>query len=303
MRPRPPGRRSRRRRSRGSAPRPRRPAARPRGSPLGGEVLEDLAGEHPSPAAARLGNQEQKGLRVALQLERAAPGDVRGQLQPVAEVERLRPLGVGRAEVADEADDGVVEAGLRERGQERPRVALAKKLPVWVIRSRLDAGTRCRRSRRSPNRSRSSPPGRSARARAPRPRSRRQRPRSRPHSAQQVGDPVLALLLEPREPTLGAAVRVGDERVAQIGDPARAGCALDRRADEVDGAGREVVSTTSIPSRRAMRIAAGIAVRFQGTFSSGDEQPAAEEPRLVVVRARPVFPCSSCAGRRPRGPR
>jgi hypothetical protein len=33
-------------------------------------------------------------------------------------------------------------------------------------------------------------------------------------------------------------VRVGDERVAQVGDPARAGRALDGRADEVHRARR-----------------------------------------------------------------
>ena len=180
--------------------------------PLGGEVLEDLPGEHPAPAAAGLGDQEQERLRVALELERAAPGDVGDQLQPVAELERLRPLGVGRAEVADETDDGVVEAGLRERGQERPRVALAEEAarvgdPQAVGRPVLDAveivEVRAVRDRHHPA-------ARLECARLVRDRVGRGHDRVRV-ARNQTGDPVLALLLQPGETVLGAAVRVGDE--------------------------------------------------------------------------------------------
>ncbi len=52
-------------------------------------------------------------------------GNVRDQLEPVAEPEALGPLAVGGAEVADEAGDDV-EPRLGERGQERPRVAPAE---------------------------------------------------------------------------------------------------------------------------------------------------------------------------------
>ena len=83
--------------------------------PLGGEVLEHLPGEDAAAAAAGLGDQQQQRLGVALQLERAAARHVRDQLEPVAEPERLRPLAVGRAEVADEAGDDV-EPGVGERG-------------------------------------------------------------------------------------------------------------------------------------------------------------------------------------------
>ena len=48
------------------------------------------------------------------------------------------------------------------------------------------------------------------------------------------GDPALAVLLDPDEPALRALVRVRDERVAQVGDPRDARCALDRRADEMN---------------------------------------------------------------------
>ena len=46
--------------------------------PLGGEVLEHLAGEDPAPAPARLGDQEQQRLGVALELERPAVRARRG---------------------------------------------------------------------------------------------------------------------------------------------------------------------------------------------------------------------------------
>ena len=82
--------------------------------------------EHALAPAARVGDQQEQRLRVALQLERPAARRVRDQLEPVAERARLRPLPVGGAEVAEEADDHVVEARLLERGQERPRVALAE---------------------------------------------------------------------------------------------------------------------------------------------------------------------------------
>ena len=80
----------------------------------GGEVLEHLPGEDALAAPARLRDQQQQRLGVALQLERLGPRRVRDQLEPVAEPELLGPLAVGRAEVADEAGDrvepGVVRA-------------------------------------------------------------------------------------------------------------------------------------------------------------------------------------------------
>src|SRR5207237_6393373 len=67
-------------------------------------------------------------LGVALELERAPPRDVGVQLEAVAEAELLRPLPVGRSEVADEAGDDV-EVGRRERLEKRPRTPLAEKAP------------------------------------------------------------------------------------------------------------------------------------------------------------------------------
>src|SRR6266540_4912853 len=97
--------------------------------PLGGDVLEDLPREHAPAAAPGLRDQQQQRVRVALQRERLAPRHVRVELEARAESERLRPLAVGDAEVADEARDDVLEAGLRERGQERTRIALPEKAP------------------------------------------------------------------------------------------------------------------------------------------------------------------------------
>jgi hypothetical protein len=67
--------------------------------------------------------------------------------------------------------------------------------------------------------------------------------------------------------------------------------------------GGEVVITASIPSRRAMRIAAGIAVRFQLTFSSGTSNRRPASRACTPKRSRPFVPCSSSAGLRPFGPR
>ena len=83
--------------------------------PLGGQVLEDLPREDAAAAAARLGDQQEQRLRVALQLERAPARDERVQLEAVAELEALRPLAVGAAEVADEARDHVEARTRRAR--------------------------------------------------------------------------------------------------------------------------------------------------------------------------------------------
>src|SRR5262249_60332053 len=48
------------------------------------------------------------------------------QFQPVAEIERLRPLAVARRQLADEARCDVLEPGFLERRQERPWIALAE---------------------------------------------------------------------------------------------------------------------------------------------------------------------------------
>ena len=91
---------------------------------LGREVLENLPRQHSAPTSARFGDQQEESIGIALERERLAARHVRMQLEPVPEPERLRPLPIGDAEVTDEAGDDVLEAGLCECGQERPRIAL-----------------------------------------------------------------------------------------------------------------------------------------------------------------------------------
>ena len=67
--------------------------------------------------------------------------------------------------------------------------------------------------------------------------------------------------------------------------------------------GGEVVITTSISCLRTRRIAAGIAVRFHDTFSSGTSARRPSSRVWVASRARPSLPWSSSAGLRPTGPR
>ena len=305
----PPGRRSApppRRRSRGSAPRRHRRAARRRGSAArqrGTRTPSRRGRPRPRPPASGISRSRASESRWSSSERRRVTYGI--ELEPVAEAEPFGPLAVGRPEVADEAGDDV-EPGLGQRGEERPRVAPAEEAAgVRDPEARRGMVARSRRSRRS---------------RAP-----FAIVTTRPLGSNaacllgdrvgsgddRVGvardeprDAVLALLLDPGQPPLVAApVRVGDERVAEVGDPA--GCrsrrftAAPTKCTELGG---DVVSTTSIPSRRTIRIAAGIAVRFQVTFSSGTSSRRPKSRAWMPTRSRPCLPCSSCAGRRPRGP-
>src|SRR5207237_7959620 len=58
--------------------------------------------------------------------EGAPAGTERKQFEPLAEAEPFGPLAVARGEFADETRGHGLEAGLRERGQKRAWVALAK---------------------------------------------------------------------------------------------------------------------------------------------------------------------------------
>ena len=66
--------------------------------------------------------------------------------------------------------------------------------------------------------------------------------------------------------------------------------------------GGEVVTTTSIPSARTTRTAAGIAVAFHVTFSSGTSTRRYVSSAIFVARSSAPAPCSSSAGLRPFGP-
>src|SRR6266511_642604 len=97
--------------------------------PLRGQVLEDLPRQHALAPPARVRDQQEQGVRVALERKRLPARHVRVNLEPGAESERLGPLAVGNAKVADEPRHDVVESGLGERGQKRPRIALPEEAP------------------------------------------------------------------------------------------------------------------------------------------------------------------------------
>ncbi len=201
--------------------------------PAGCDVLVDLPGEDAFSAAARVGHEEEQRLRVALESQRIGPRRVRDELEAVAELERLGPLAVGRAEVADEAGDRV-EVRLLERLEKRPRIALAEEAPgvrdpepaarhvleprevveVAAVRDHADGALRTE-------------PAHLVRDRLRHARDRVRSPRD------ELRDLLDGGLAGTRGGRVVATVLVGDERVAQVGDPACARRALHGRADEV----------------------------------------------------------------------
>ena len=243
----------------------------------------------PLAAAARLGDQQQQRLRVALQLERAAARHVGDQLEPVAEAERLGPLAVGRAEVADEAGDDAVERE-RERGQERPRVALAEErarvrdpeavAPRWY-------SSPAKSSKSEPFAIVTTGPRGDALAHLLGDRlgdARRSRRRGARRAARRRAAPCSFTRTASRS---RVAVRVRDERVAQVGDPAgRRSPASPRRRRGAPSAAARSSARRRSPPARTIRIAAGIAVRFQLTFSSGTSSRRPESCSLRAARAR-----------------
>ena len=282
----------------GTAARIGRPAARysntfPESTPL------------PRPPASGIRSSSASESRCSSSARRARR--VRDQLEPVAEAERLRPLAVGRAEVADEAGDDV-EPRVGERLQERPRVALAeeragvgdpearrrgrysspakssKSQPFAIVttgprgleRARL-LGDRLRDARRSRRRWRGDEAG--DRARRPSPSRGRRRDSAR-------------------------AVRVRDERVAQVGEPAsRRSPACTAAPTRCTDAGGDRRDHGVDPSRRAR---SGSPPGSRSGSSSRSRRARAAAARRAAPASRrapsPVVPCSSSAGLRPFGP-
>ena len=242
------------------------------------------------PAAVGLRDQEQQRLGVALQLERAAVRRVRDQLDPVGDARG--PLAVARAEVADEPRHHAVDA--RERGQERPRVALAEERP----------GVRDpeRRPVRLVGAARVLEPGEVVEVGAVR--DRLHRP-VRPERAHLVGDRVgdgddrvglrrdqprdhlVPLLLRPHGQPLRVAVRVRDERVAQVGDPAHLRLPLARGADEVHRPGRRGRDHDVDPLVAADAQRGRDRGQVEGHVLVGEEQPPPEQLELPLVALEP----------------
>ena len=219
------------------------------------------------PASAR---DQQQRLRVALQLERAAARHERDHLDAVAEPERLRELAVGGAEAADEPDDDVLEPRLGERAQERLRVALPEErarvrdpealagrvrhpvevVEVAAVRDRHDASRRRQRAHLLGDRVER----RDDRVGVPR---------------DDAADGAHGL---PLQRTAAVSERRSwcasseSRRSAIQRTPSARRTAAPTRCTEPGG---DVVITTSMLSARAIRSAAGIAVRFHVAASSG----------------------------------
>ena len=99
---------------------------------LGGEVLEDLAGDDREPASAGARNEQEEHVCRAHGGERLRVRPEALERERVAETEAERPLAIRRPELAEERDLDALpqlralrEHG-RERAQERPRRALAE---------------------------------------------------------------------------------------------------------------------------------------------------------------------------------
>ncbi len=177
----------------GLAQKPRRLAVRRDGRqdrPLGGEVLEDLPGEHGPAAPFRFRDQQEERLGVPLQLQRLAMARVRDELEAVPQPQPVRPLAVGGAEVADEAGNHV-QARFGERGQERTGASPADEAagvrdpealggrvvePLEVL---VVAAVGDRHYASLPARGRASPPRSARRRRLPHPRASRRGARPR----------------------------------------------------------------------------------------------------------------------------
>ena len=102
------------------------------------------------------------------------------------------------------------------------------------------------------------------------------------------GDRARPALLHADEQALRVPVRVRDERVAQVGDPAHAGRPLDRGADEVDRVRRrgghddvDVVLAHDPDGRRDRR-------HVPGDVLVGDERAAEGQARLLAEALQPL---------------
>ena len=290
-------------RSRGSARRRHRRAERAaRIGRSAARYSKTLPESTPLPRPAASGMSSSSASESRWSCSDLAAGRVREQLEPVAEAARARPTrgrrsGSRRRSAPRRPRPDSASAVRNGRGSRLP-----KKLPVCVMRKRsprryvepvevVEVGAVRDRGHRAPRVEGPASPRRSRprRRRSRRPVARRAAPRapSRP-------------LLRAHEPALDPAVRVRDERVAQVGDPADAGRALcDRRRR----GGRRPAATSSARRRspRALtsRIAARFAVRFHVTFSSGtsSRRPSARgvDERRAEARRRRAGPPRACA--------
>ena len=192
----------------------------------------------PLPRPSSLGDQQEQRLRVALERQGLGARRIREELQPVAKPERLGPGAIGLAEVAEEARDDV-EPRVGERLEKRPRVAASEEAPgvrdaeavrgmaleaddvveVGAVRDRHDRALRVERPRLLADRLRDADDRVGARGNEPR-------------------DALVQGRFRLRRRRVRPPVRMRDERVAEIGDPADAGRSLNRGRDQMRRAGR-----------------------------------------------------------------
>ena len=161
------------------------------------------------------------------------------KLEAVTEVELRRPVAIGAAKVTDEPHNHVVQSGVGERLQERPRIALPEKrtgmrdaeplaaavfqsgevVEVRPVQDRNDHTLRLERARLSGDRIRRGD-----------------------DCIRLAGDEpchlLTDLLLGTHDRPFGTTVRMGADRIAQIRNPARAGRSLHGRADQMNGVRR-----------------------------------------------------------------
>ena len=94
-----------------------------------GDVLEHLPREDTPPTPARVGDEQEQRLGVALERERGRPRRVREELEPVSEPERpAHSRSAGRKSPRKRATTSSSESAAPG---ERARIARPKKLPVW----------------------------------------------------------------------------------------------------------------------------------------------------------------------------
>ncbi len=295
--------RRRRRPSRGSAPRPRRPAGRPPGS-----AARRRRTRTPSPRARPCRARPASGIssRSASESRCSASDSVRGaygrslRRSPSASVS-AHARSVSRKSPRKRASTSRPEsasAWRNGRGSRRP-----KKLPVWVMRKRSDG----RRS--SPATSSKSAPfgivttgprGASARVSSEIASETHVIASARPATRRATRSCSAAFAFVAVVSARRCACATSESRrsATQRIPVARAIAAAIRCVEP----GGDVETTTSIPCSRTSRIPAGMAVIAQVAFSSGTTRRRSWSRACVTARSRPWVPASTSDGLPPLTP-
>ena len=257
--------------------------------PAGGEVLEDLPGEDALAPAARVGHEQEQGLGVALEPKRLRARRYGISSSRSPSPSDSRPLAVGssgsrRRSARRRRHPSRASACRNGRGSRFP-----KKLPACVIRKR-GAGSYSSPAKSSKSQPlaivRTAPRGSSPRTSSAIASETHEIASASPRDeAREPARSPPAARASPPCPRAGAGWRRADR-----GDPRASGRrsrAGPPRRRSGPSPGGEVVMTASIPSRRAIRIAAGIAVRFHVTLASGTSSRRAVTCACTSARSSP----------------